>query len=203
MDPSLICPICFDVLRDAVSVCEEGHVYCKDCVTDLARDLTPQRCPECRRAITSKHKVRAVIRTVEGLITKCKYKNCHWTGSLVEREGHIVRCYNDTCREMARLGSLLDDATATDTAVAGNLVSSILECWTTLGIRDVVYEHDEEDDNQVPLPNFTVNVGVFPDFGAITVRLCPHESWQDARKRIIETARDARVHIQWNRYVDV
>ena len=45
----LECPVCFELLHDAKSL-SCGHVFCEDCVDDLAYDFDDSKqCPVCRR----------------------------------------------------------------------------------------------------------------------------------------------------------
>ena len=73
--PSLECSICMQVKRDPVSLCTEGHTFCRACLT---RARTPMRfkCPTCRENISktdSYTKSRAEKEIIEELITKCEY----------------------------------------------------------------------------------------------------------------------------------
>lgn len=45
------CPICFDALQNpSVTLC--GHVYCRECITTVARST--KQCPICRKKLTNK-----------------------------------------------------------------------------------------------------------------------------------------------------
>lgn len=87
----LTCGICFDVLESAVSVCEEGHRYCRGCVADL------ERCPECRVDMGLAHRARDVNLEIAAMQARCEPEDvagprCPWQGPLGERQAHCASC---------------------------------------------------------------------------------------------------------------
>jgi len=102
----LTCPVCFDVLAEPVSVCDEGHVYCNDCVAQL------QQCPECREEITAKHKCRHLKIKIDALVVQCAAASgtspCTWTGALQTRSAHLAACPVHLNRELTRLEQELE-----------------------------------------------------------------------------------------------
>jgi hypothetical protein len=48
-NPDFVCIICTDVVKDARTACEEGHVFCEPCITHWRSRAN--RCPTCRGAI--------------------------------------------------------------------------------------------------------------------------------------------------------
>lgn len=103
----LKCAVCLDVLQNPVSACEEGHVYCFDCVSPL------HQCPQCRQTIESKHKCRRLREEVDQLVVKCTASFggacCEWSGPLQSRADHIGMCLVHLRSENARLNRELDD----------------------------------------------------------------------------------------------
>ena len=72
---NLECSICLDVKRDPVSLCQEGHTFCRDCIT-RARNSASFKCPTCRESIPAGAlytKNRTEKQIIEQLITKCEY----------------------------------------------------------------------------------------------------------------------------------
>ncbi|XRB10260.1 TNF receptor-associated factor 3 [Pseudoscourfieldia marina] len=74
---NLECSICLLVKRDPVSLCQEGHTFCRDCIT-RARKPPRFKCPTCRESISASAtytKNRTEKQIIEELLTKCKYTN--------------------------------------------------------------------------------------------------------------------------------
>lgn len=72
---NLECSICLDVKRDPVSLCQEGHTFCRGCIT-RARNSASFKCPTCRESIPAGAlytKNRTEKQIIEQLITKCEY----------------------------------------------------------------------------------------------------------------------------------
>ena len=88
---ALTCGICLDVLEAAVSVCEEGHRYCRACVADLSQ------CPECRLGVVQLHRLREVNEEISGMRVFCEHPGleaprCTWEGPLRDRQVHCTTC---------------------------------------------------------------------------------------------------------------
>ena len=45
-NPDIVCSVCTDVVKDARTACEEGHVFCEPCITHPRS--TANGCPTCR-----------------------------------------------------------------------------------------------------------------------------------------------------------
>ena len=60
-NPDIVCSICTDVVKDARTACEEGHVFCEPCITHPRS--TANGCPTCRGAIQL-----ARSRTIDNLV---------------------------------------------------------------------------------------------------------------------------------------
>lgn len=96
-DPDLKCAICFDILKYPVSVCGEGHTYCRECCSTL------RTCPECRQQVGDVHKVRSIERKVRALRTRCGQGSCDWHGTLEQRIVHLQSCTHLFDAEAERL----------------------------------------------------------------------------------------------------
>lgn len=96
VDESYLCPICMDVLRNAVSVCSEGHLFCKACISSAVQRTG--RCPLCRSKIKACnfHKVRLLNDAISQFVVKCETsrtyngytETCPWTGPLRDLAEH-------------------------------------------------------------------------------------------------------------------
>ena len=92
-DSSLVCSICFCILKDAKR-CDNEHCYCHDCI----KQWTQNNCPTCRIDITNLKDSRYSNAWVESLSIRCpnldltnnsnnsssntSLLTCNWTGTV-------------------------------------------------------------------------------------------------------------------------
>ena len=85
------CCVCFDILKQAVSICDEGHSCCREC----ANALPNERCPLCNVNVAPLRRVRVVDEAVSELDVRCNVAAgwaCTWTGPLSSRAEHVATC---------------------------------------------------------------------------------------------------------------
>jgi len=72
-DPSFICSICYEVLKDASSFKECGHTFCNECILRcLAANRSNPTCPTCRTLVHSGSNPNYALRDIiEKLKVKC------------------------------------------------------------------------------------------------------------------------------------
>ena len=95
---ALTCAICLDVLEAAVSVCTEGHRYCRACASDVAR------CPECQEDIQQPHRLRDLNDEISQMRVSCEpleapIPRCAWVGLLRDRHSHCTTCSTFSLRQ--------------------------------------------------------------------------------------------------------
>jgi hypothetical protein len=81
------CVTCHDVMKQAVSFCDNGHSSCRGCVTD--------KCPQCRTPIAPIRSLRELNDTIAHQMVRCSVENgwpCGWTGQLSARDDHMRDC---------------------------------------------------------------------------------------------------------------
>ena len=81
------CVTCHDVMKQAVSFCDNGHSSCRGCVTD--------KCPQCRTPIAPIRSLRELNETIALQMVRCSVENgwpCGWTGQLSARDDHMRGC---------------------------------------------------------------------------------------------------------------
>ena len=49
VEPTHMCPVCSDVVDDAISACAEGHNFCKQCIMEW--QSMNDTCPICREVL--------------------------------------------------------------------------------------------------------------------------------------------------------
>jgi hypothetical protein len=83
---SSTCPICRDVLEDAVSMKECGHTFCDECAEACLRSKS---CPACRVVVTGTNPNFYARESIGSMQVKClnghcigenEDQNCTWTG---------------------------------------------------------------------------------------------------------------------------
>ncbi|CAL8144588.1 unnamed protein product [Orchesella dallaii] len=65
----LTCPICYELPRNEIFQCRNGHVVCDGCINNLTH------CPQCRLRFQEKIRNRALECILENLKLECNYKN--------------------------------------------------------------------------------------------------------------------------------
>jgi hypothetical protein len=89
------CPVCADVMQEAVSVyCCDG-VFCQECLKTWLVDQKKKTCPQCRRPLTEANAETKDLRTnkyIGTLKTYCsnKEEGCEWTGHLMDMHHHLT-----------------------------------------------------------------------------------------------------------------
>ena len=81
------CVTCHDVMKQAVSFCDNGHSSCRGCVTD--------KCPQCQTPIAPIRSLRELNDTIAHQMVRCSVENgwpCGWTGQLSARDDHMRDC---------------------------------------------------------------------------------------------------------------
>ena len=87
VDEELICPICYDVLEDPYTACNECHLFCDKCMTTI------HRCPMDRGELTMEPLfVRPVANLIAKLKVGCDSVVCDWTGRCDVLRGHETKC---------------------------------------------------------------------------------------------------------------
>ena len=86
----LDCPICLDVLNDAVLIVDCGHNLCDTC---LSRHLTSCRtglgkCPACRGSVTQTVIDAKSRRLCAAVSVSCHHNGCTWKGRQDQRKAH-------------------------------------------------------------------------------------------------------------------
>ena len=102
------CPICFDLLREEIFQCTEGHVICGSCKGSLpsARGRPQGACPECRKPMGD---IRN--RGMEGILARsrmpCRFheRGCPMVGVKGERSEHEPACEFDPEKRPCPLAS--------------------------------------------------------------------------------------------------
>ena len=93
------CPVCHDILKDAVLLNRCLHAFCNEC-TDTFMQLEPRICPICR-APCSKYKSDYYARGhINGCLVRCSNSGdgephkdrCTWTGLLADLDKHLNVC---------------------------------------------------------------------------------------------------------------
>lgn len=101
---TLVCIICQCPLVDPISPCEEGHVFCRFCLSSwVGNPKNAGRCPGpgCKEVLTAEEVVSAKVvkpveKMVEALKVTCpnKGKGCTW----VDERNSLKRHLDETCR---------------------------------------------------------------------------------------------------------
>jgi hypothetical protein len=102
----LLCLICSDVAENARTACDNGHLFCFDCITPWIQTngVLAATCPGCRQPIYKVHPSRGLDKIIAALPVRCsnvdtntqpsrrKQRGCVWTGPLEGRTDHLQMC---------------------------------------------------------------------------------------------------------------
>eukprot|EP00299_Pterocystis_sp_00344_P016230 c8143_g1_i1.p1 GENE.c8143_g1_i1~~c8143_g1_i1.p1 ORF type:complete len:497 (+),score=111.32 c8143_g1_i1:40-1530(+) len=106
VDPTLVCPLCHDVIEMPTTIIECQHCFCKECVSNFL--ATHNACPACRMSadIASLCPANDILTKINSLPTICCYQSrgCQQTPPLASLAHHesecdfaISSCGNSSC----------------------------------------------------------------------------------------------------------
>ncbi|XP_031282267.1 E3 ubiquitin-protein ligase SINA-like 10 [Pistacia vera] len=93
-DPKVFdCPICFEPLYSPVFQCENGHIVCSSCCTQIRN-----KCPSCRLPI-GHNRCLAIEKVLESIKVKCQNTRygCKETTSYGKKLDHAKTCHHAPC----------------------------------------------------------------------------------------------------------
>jgi hypothetical protein len=89
------CPICAEILTDAVSVYCCDSVFCHECLSTWLVEQKKTTCPQCRKPLTEANAETRDQRTNKYIGTQMVYcanreDGCNWTGHLMDMTRHLT-----------------------------------------------------------------------------------------------------------------
>lgn len=164
----LLCQICTAVLKDPVSVCNEGHEFCRDCLETWFRTESSSEdasedeeehvktCPTCREHIANASEqmrpVRFLKNTIEKLVVRCRFNKDDESNILQNKTNEPPRKRSRTTKHtVAGLRKLLADLGQDITGKKAELIarletaSKVTKCccdWT--GPLSELEKHNKE-----------------------------------------------------------
>ena len=123
----LVCQICHDVMEKPVTVCQQGHNFCKKCITDWcsSRSVGDRNCPNCRQpvcknlilnrpleSIILSKKVQCPIEYVCSKTSSFKDAYCNWERNLskyLETHFSLLKMKMDRCGFSSKWSKFVKD----------------------------------------------------------------------------------------------